>query len=111
MSERGYAGLRAYRQSKLANVMFANELARRLAGTGVTSNSVHPGDVATEVTRSSPWLHWAMRFAGRLVLQSPAQGARESVRLASAPELERVTGQYHRDGRERRPSPAALDPE
>jgi retinol dehydrogenase 14 len=111
MAERKYAGLRAYRQSKLANVMFANELARRWSETGVTSNSVHPGDVATEVTRNSPLLHWAMTTVGRFILKSASEGAHDSIRLASDPELEKTSGEYHRDGRARAPSPAALDRE
>jgi NAD(P)-dependent dehydrogenase (short-subunit alcohol dehydrogenase family) len=109
MGERRYAGMRAYRQSKLANVMFASELARRTAGTGVTSNSLHPGDVATEVTRENRFLQLAMDTVARWFLKSAAQGAEGSIQLASDPALADVTGKYFRDQRAVAPSPAALD--
>lgn len=101
-----YNAFAAYRQSKLANLLFANELARRLAGRGVTSNSLHPGGVATEIARDSGWL---MRIAMRVVGTSAEKGARTSVYLASAPELERTTGKYFVALREKQPDPAALD--
>lgn len=109
MSERRYDGMRAYRQSKLANVMFANELARRLEGTGVTSNSLHPGDVATNVVRDSPLLAWGLANIARFFMKTPEEGARTSIHVATAPELERVSGRYFRDCREARPADAALD--
>jgi len=102
-----YDAMGAYRQSKLANILFSNELARRVAGRGVTSNSLHPGGVATEIARDAAW--W-MRVGMRLVGTTPAKGARTSVQLASAPELEGVTGKYFVGGKEKAPDPAALDP-
>ena len=101
-----YDAMAAYRQSKLANVLFANELARRTAGKRVTSNSLHPGGVATEIARDAPW--W-MRAGMRVVGMSPEKGARTSVLLASAPELESTTGKYFVSGREKEPSALALD--
>jgi NAD(P)-dependent dehydrogenase (short-subunit alcohol dehydrogenase family) len=101
-----YDAMAAYRQSKLANILFANELARREAGRGVTSNSLHPGGVATEIARDAAL--W-MRVGIRLVGSSPAKGARTSVLLASAPELETVTGKYFVGGVEKAPAPAAQD--
>lgn len=109
--ERRYSGLSAYRRSKLANVMFASELARRLAGSGITSNSVHPGDVATRVVRSSRLLQWGLDTIARHFLATPEQGARTSIHVASAPELEGVSGRYFARCRERRPSPVANDRE
>jgi NAD(P)-dependent dehydrogenase (short-subunit alcohol dehydrogenase family) len=86
--------VRAYSQTKLANVLFAYELARRLTGTGVTVNCVHPGGIATKLLASAfplPALSTPLvyRFAG-----TPAQGADTPIWLASAPEVEDVTGKY-----------------
>lgn len=101
-----YNSFAAYRQSKLANILFANELARRAAARGVTSNSLHPGGVATEIARDA---NVFMRVGMRLVGASPEKGARTSVQLASAPELERTTGKYFVSGREKATDAAAQD--
>ena len=91
---RGWRPVRAYSQSKLANVLFAYELARRLSGTGVTVNCAHPGGVATKLLASAfplPAITTPLvyRFAA-----SPARGAETPLWLATAPELEEVTGKY-----------------
>lgn len=103
--EQEYSGLRAYSQSKLANLLFNRELARRLGGTGVTANAVHPGVIGTRLL-----------FTGfgplkllRPFLKTPDRGARTSVFLASAPAVERLTGLYFIDLEPARPSPAARD--
>ena len=91
-----YSGWRAYQQSKLANILFTNELARRLDGTGVTVNSLHPGFVRTN------FLHvFEGRWGGRLIRAiaeriaiSPEEGARTSIYLASSPDVAGVTGRY-----------------
>jgi NAD(P)-dependent dehydrogenase (short-subunit alcohol dehydrogenase family) len=103
-------GMPPYAHSKLANVLFASELARRLAGTAVTSNSLHPGNTATSVVRDSLLLRLGIQV-GRLFLRTPAEGARTSLFLATAPELQEVTGRYFVNGRLRQPSRAARDPE
>jgi NAD(P)-dependent dehydrogenase (short-subunit alcohol dehydrogenase family) len=105
--ERRYLGLRAYGTAKLANLLFTRELARRMAGTGVTANAVHPGVVGTELLFGG----WGPLRLLRRFMRTPEQGARVVVRLASARELEGVTGRYFRDEREIRPSAAALDDE
>jgi len=90
---RRYAPLRAYYQSKLANVLFTYELAERLAGTGVTANCVDPGLVATDLLRDRIW--WTPRWLRplwRTLLLSPERAARAVVYVASAPELADVTG-------------------
>jgi NAD(P)-dependent dehydrogenase (short-subunit alcohol dehydrogenase family) len=111
MGEREYAGLRAYAQSKLANVLFTAELARRLERTGVTANSLHPGVVRTGFGRGAGgWLAWGVRIAAPFFL-SPERGADTAVWLASAPEVAGVTGGYFVKRRPVTPSAAARDPE
>jgi len=110
--ERGaYSGWSAYRRSKLANILFANELARRLAGEAVTSNSLHPGVVATGFGQNDPGWFRLLITLGRPFLTRPDKGARTTLHLATAPELARVSGRYFKDLREARPSASALDPE
>jgi len=109
MGERRYAGFQAYAQSKLANLLFTAELARRLDGTGVTANALHPGVVRTGFGRNTRgWLRWGVRLAGPLFL-SPERGADTAVWLASAPELAEVTGGYFAKRRPARSSAAARD--
>ncbi|HHH10627.1 MAG TPA: SDR family NAD(P)-dependent oxidoreductase, partial [Sorangium sp.] len=105
---RGYQGLRAYRQSKLANVMFTRQLARRMSGV-LCTNAADPGDVATDVVRDSALLSWASRTIGRWRLLTPEEGARTSVFVASAPELAGLSGRYFAYCRQRAPSPVAYD--
>jgi retinol dehydrogenase 12 len=93
-----YRGLRVYAHSKLAQVVYATELARRLEGTGVTSNSLHPGDVSTNVTRDSRFLSWGIKVA-RFFLKTPEEGARTSLHVACEPSLEGVSGRYFSDER------------
>jgi len=108
--ERGYQILRAYGRSKLANVLFASELARRLAGTGVTSNSVHPGRVATNIWAGAP--RWAQplitHWLSRTFISVP-EGAAPLVALATRPDLEGVSGRYFDRLKEAQPSPLAQD--
>ncbi|MFN0145606.1 MAG: SDR family oxidoreductase [Dehalococcoidia bacterium] len=97
--ERKYRAMDAYAQAKLANILFAKELARRLEGSGVTSNAVHPGAVATGFGREGP--RW-MRLGVKLVKpfeMSPEKSARQLVWLATAPELATTTGQYFSGGK------------
>lgn len=105
--ERRYSGFGAYARSKLANVLFTHELARRLAGTGVTANCLHPGVVATNIIRDSPRVLRAI-FAGPLAL-SPEKGADTVLYLATAPEVAEVSGRYFVRRRPVRPSRAARD--
>ena len=93
--ERNYSGQRAYSQSKLANVMFTCELARRLEGTGVTATVCHPGVVRTSFGAEDQAAHMAVMIGvARLFMKTPAQGADTPVYLASSPEVEGVTGRY-----------------
>ena len=94
--EKGYRLMRAYGQSKLALVLFTYELARRLQGTGVTANCLHPGFVATNIGQNG------VGSVGRSIVKlifsrlgiSPEEGAKTSIYLASSPEIEGVTGKY-----------------
>jgi len=94
--ERNYSGQRAYSQSKLANVMFAYELARRLEGTGVTVAVCHPGVVRTGFGAGDQAAYFAvMRRPARLFMKAPAQGASTPVYLASSREVEGIAGRYY----------------
>ncbi len=107
--ERHYNGMRAYSQSKLANVLFTYELARRLAGTGVTVNAVHPGFVGTGFARNNGILYnFGMGVLGKFIRQ-PEKGAQTSVYLASSPEVEGVTGKYFYDCKEIPSNPLSYD--
>lgn len=108
--ERGYTTMRAYTRSKLANVLFANELARRLAGTGVTSSSLHPGSVATNIWSGAPlWAKPIIRLLMRPSFISPEEGSRTIVQLAADPGLEGVTGKYFENLKPVAPAPLAQD--
>ena len=110
MAERGYDGWRAYCRSKLANVLFTRELARRLAGSDVTANALHPGLVATHFAHeASGWYAWAARLARPWMIDEAA-GARTTLHLATAPELGQISGQYWADCRPDTPSREGRDP-
>lgn len=90
-----YQSLRVYGQSKLANIMFTYELARRLEGSGVTANALHPGIIATGIYRSSNQIFNRAAMALMPVFaRSPEQGAQTSIYLATSPEVASVSGQY-----------------
>jgi NAD(P)-dependent dehydrogenase (short-subunit alcohol dehydrogenase family) len=101
-----YSAQAAYNQSKLANVLFAVELARRLEGTGVTSNVLHPGGVATDIMRDLPWI---VRKLVGLAFISPEEGAKTTIMLASDSELANVTGAYFDQCKRAECSPLAAD--
>jgi NAD(P)-dependent dehydrogenase (short-subunit alcohol dehydrogenase family) len=107
--ERRYSAMLAYSNSKTANILFTRELARRLAGTGVTANCLHPGTVATNFGRTgSRWLRYSL-VVGRYFLRSPESGASRIVYLASSDEVAGQTGGYYVGQSRRRPSKAARD--
>lgn len=100
MGERKYSGQTAYNQSKLANVMFTYELARRLAGTGVTATALHPGMANTAFSAEDPSRAFApLVFVMRPFMKKPEQAADTPVYLASAPGAAGLTGQYFADRR------------
>jgi retinol dehydrogenase 12 len=106
---RRYRAMRVYGQSKLANILFTDELARRLAGSRVTANSLHPGAVGTGLGKNNG--AWARVIIAMLrpFFRTPADGAATSVYLASSPAVEGVTGKYFARQREHRTSAAARD--
>jgi NAD(P)-dependent dehydrogenase (short-subunit alcohol dehydrogenase family) len=108
--KRGYNGWRAYSQSKLANILFTVELARRLAGSGITANSLHPGFVASGFGHyNGGILPVLIGLAQRVVAISPESGAETSVYLAASPEVAGVSGKYFDKRKAVVPSPAAQD--
>jgi NAD(P)-dependent dehydrogenase (short-subunit alcohol dehydrogenase family) len=108
--ERSYSGARAYSQSKLANVLFAYELAGRLQGSDVTSNVVHPGVVRTSFGAEDPaGFQRLLSPIMRPLMKSTTRGAATSIHVASAPELEHLTGRYFADGTPKRSSKDSHD--
>jgi NAD(P)-dependent dehydrogenase (short-subunit alcohol dehydrogenase family) len=107
----GGPGFKVYGRSKLCNILFTRELARRLADTGVTANCLHPGFVATRFgDQTGGWISFAIRIGKRFAL-SPQQGAETLIYLASSPEVTNVTGEYFAKCEPIQPSPAAQDEE
>jgi NAD(P)-dependent dehydrogenase (short-subunit alcohol dehydrogenase family) len=109
--ERSYDRLDAYAQSKLANVLFTRELARRLAGTRVTANAADPGFVRTNMGANDSWLRARIRNLVKRDLLSPAQGADVVVYLASDPAVTGVSGRYFLRRAEVQSSGVSLDAE
>lgn len=105
-----YDAFDAYGQSKLANILFTRELARRLKGTGVTANSLHPGAVATELGRHLPnWVQAIVSPIYPYFTKSCEQGAQTNIHLAVSEEMEGVSGLYFADCKERTPAATAQD--
>lgn len=95
-SEKSYSKWAAYMQSKLANILFTRELAKRLKGTGVTANSLHPGAVTTELVRHLSILSYALSTL-RIFYKTPKSGAQTSIMLAVDPAVAEVSGRYFAD--------------
>jgi NAD(P)-dependent dehydrogenase (short-subunit alcohol dehydrogenase family) len=113
-NEKDYLGKRAYGQSKLANILFTYELARRLQGTGVTANALSPGGVITNFCRNNGWTSWLKHVTAHLRagdLIGPTEAARTAVYLATSPEVEGVTGKYFFEEKPVDSSPASYDEE
>ena len=107
---RTYNGIRAYGQSKLANILFTKELARRLEGTGVTANCFHPGAVRTNLVQgTSPWYYRLIWTAAGSFFLSPERGADTAIYLASSPDVEGISGKYFAKRKQVKPSYEADD--
>lgn len=110
--EQGYAIMKAYARSKLANVLFTRELAKRLEGRGVTVNALHPGVVATHIWDGAPnWTQPLFALAKRIFMTTPAQGADAILYLATYPDVAEVSGLYFEKNRPKEPSRLARDGE
>jgi NAD(P)-dependent dehydrogenase (short-subunit alcohol dehydrogenase family) len=108
---RGYSPMRAYGQSKLANILFTRELARRLGSGGRTANCLHPGVIATNLMRTVPVIgRVALSLAAPLILKTPAQGAATQCYLATSPAVANVSGAYYSDCNPAEPRALAKDP-
>ena len=109
MGKKGYIGMRAYSQSKLANILFTYELARRLEGTGVTVNALHPGFVSTGFAKNNGLIfRLGMNLIGPFIRQA-GEGAATTIYLASSPEVEGVTGKYFVDKKIVRSNPESYE--
>jgi len=106
---RRYDGVRSYCQSKLANVLFTYALARRLAGSGVTANCLHPGMVATGIKRNMRGVPWLFMTAAGAFMLTPEQGAATSIHLASSPAVAGISGKYFVKCRWAESSPLSRD--
>jgi NAD(P)-dependent dehydrogenase (short-subunit alcohol dehydrogenase family) len=112
MGEHRYSGQHAYNQSKLANVMFTYELARRLTGTGVTATALHPGMTNTSFSAEDPSRVFAPLVAVmRLFMKKPERGADTPVYLASSPAADGLTGQFFANRQHRQSNKSSYDTE
>jgi NAD(P)-dependent dehydrogenase (short-subunit alcohol dehydrogenase family) len=107
--KKSYNGLLAYGQSKLANILFDFELARRLEGTGVTVNALHPGFVKSSFTNGNGALGWLFRRMADVAAIPVPEGSKTSIYLASSPEVEGVTGRYFSQCKPANPAKPASD--
>ncbi len=107
----GYGGLNQYANSKLMNVLFTYELARRLAVTNVTATALHPGVVASNFgsTNNNKWWIRPLKAILTLFSISEADGAKTSIYLATSPEVEGITGKYYNDCKAQRSAEASYD--
>jgi len=110
--ERDYDERRAYGQSKLANILFARELAKRLEGTGTTANAVDPGMVDTRINRNfGPFMMFIAKTIGPFFFKTVPEGASTTCYVATHPSLDKVSGQYFVDCEAATPGKNALDDE
>lgn len=107
--ERGYGIMKAYSRSKLANVLFTTELARRLDGKGVTVNALHPGAVATHIWSHAPAIARPVLAVAKLFMISPEEGGDRIIYLATSPEVDGKSGGYYEKNRLVSPSRRAQD--
>ncbi len=103
-----YSAMKAYANSKLANILFTRELARRLSGTGITANCLHPGVISTSLARDA---NIFMRIAFKIIGKKASRGAETSVYLAISPAVETTTGEYFQDSAPFKSASASKDME
>ena len=112
LSLKSYDGLVAYAQSKLANVLFSAELARRIKDTNVTSNSLHPGRIATNMgdKNAKGFYGWIWNVV-KPFLNTPEKGAKTSIYVATSPDLIKMSGKYFAKSRQKEPSRSSKNEE
>lgn len=110
MAEESYSGVKAYSTSKLANILFTSELARHLDGTSVTTNSLHPGIIASGFARNNTGVVGFFAKVAAPFLMSAENGAKTSIFLATDPSVSKVSGQYFDKSKTKTPSREARDP-
>jgi NAD(P)-dependent dehydrogenase (short-subunit alcohol dehydrogenase family) len=109
-TSRNFTGMRAYGRSKLANILFTRELARRLSGTGMTANCLHPGFINSHIGEDNrPVMRVLVRLAKKLAGKTVEEGAATIAYLAMSPDVAGVSGRYFVDRRQTEPSPEARD--
>ncbi|KAI8424314.1 hypothetical protein MSG28_002863 [Choristoneura fumiferana] len=109
-TEKTYGKINIYCNTKLCNILTAVELDRRLKGTGVTVNSLHPGIIVTDITKNDTLFRMIMPLL-KMFCKNTWEGAQTTIHLAVAPEVASISGQYFRDCREGKPNLVAQDPE
>ena len=107
----GYSAMRAYGVSKLCNIMFTHELAKRTQGNNITTNSLHPGVVRTQLAEEANWMMKLFYWIGSPFMRSPQSGAETSIYLATADEIQEQNGQYFRNKKVATPASIAFDDE
>jgi retinol dehydrogenase-12 len=110
-SERRYSGWRAYKRSKLCNLLFTNELSRRLEGSSITANALHPGFVSSEIGVRNGWTFGLVWSLLTLFAISPERGAETSAYLACSPEVEPMSGKYFAESQVKPSSRVSYDRE
>jgi NAD(P)-dependent dehydrogenase (short-subunit alcohol dehydrogenase family) len=109
-NERHYSTLRVYAQSKTANILWNCELARRIEGSDITANCLHPGTVRSNLGQGNGPVLDALQRILTLFMKTPEKGAKTSIYLATSAEVEGVSGRYFVNCREKKPAPHATDP-
>jgi len=105
----GYTPMKAYGISKLCNIMFTHELAKRCAGTSVTTNCLHPGVVGTQLAEEASWIMNIIYTIGRPFMRSPRKGAETTIYLATSDEVKSISGKYFKNKKEASPVSIAYD--
>lgn len=114
MSENSYSRIKAYCHSKLSNLLFVNELSKKLVGTGVTINGTFPGVVISEIIRhlpDMPRLNQALQWMGSQIVNTPKEGAQTTIFAAVCPDLENVSGKFYSNCKETRISDSVINDE
>lgn len=105
----GFSGMKAYGLSKLCNIMFTHELAKRTTGSAVSANCLHPGVVGTQLSEEAGWMTKLFYTIGGPFMRSPEQGAQTSIYLATSKEVQSISGKYFKNCRQVEPASIAFE--